>query len=60
MESDNAKMSAFLEVEVFKFGVTNVVVVELPCFMNVVSDSGDSVRGPRLAVALVSPGVVRF
>jgi hypothetical protein len=63
MESDDAKVSTFLEVDVFKFGVAHVygVIVELPCFVDMVPDSaGDGVRSPRLAIALMSPGVVGF
>jgi hypothetical protein len=62
MKSYDAKVSTFLKVEVFKFGVTRVycVVVESPSLMNVVPDSSNSVCGPRLAVALVSPSFGRF
>jgi hypothetical protein len=62
MKSYDAKMSTFLKVKVFKFGVTRVycVVVESPSLMNVVPDSSNRVRGSRLAFALVSPCFGRF
>jgi hypothetical protein len=59
VESDDAELSTFLEIDIFGVGIACMygVIVKLPGYLDVCPKGGDCTSNPRLAIARVRPQI---